>query len=112
MDTSDHHGRLQRLGRLMSDLQEECWSASWMCVTPFIVLLCRDALTTGEPQPWGTGTLSVDAAREMWELAESVGAWAEPDGDADEDSYVMGKPFVPLDQPDPGAPCGWDAKDL
>jgi len=110
MDTTDQHERLQRLGDLMSDLQEECWSASWMCVTPFIVFLCRDALTTGKPQPWGIGELSVDAAREMWDLAESVGVWAEPD--ANEDVYVLGRPFVPLDQPDPGGPYGWDPKDL
>jgi hypothetical protein len=108
-NSDTEHQRLQRLGDLMSELQERCWSASWMCATPQIVSLCRAAISTGEAQPWGMSELTPGMAREMWTLAESLGAWAEL---ADTpDSYARGLPFTSIDRPDPGGPYGWDPKD-
>lgn len=83
---------LQRLGDAMSDLQEACFCASWMCVTPTIVGLCRKTIRTGRPQGWGNGELSVECAKEMWALAERLGGWPR-----DSDPYVIDWPFTPLD---------------
>lgn len=80
----------------MSDLQQACYCASWMCVTPTIVGLCRKAIRTGQPQGWGNGELTVECATEMWRLAERLGGWAEL---GDGDDYIVGHPFTPLDSP-------------
>jgi hypothetical protein len=97
MSPRDERETLQRLGDAMSDLQQACFCATWMCVTPTIEALCRAAIKTGEPQPWGGGELSVSAARHMWTMAERLGGWAEPDWDSDADNYVIAHPFCPLD---------------
>jgi hypothetical protein len=95
MTPEERAATVQRLGGAMSDLQESCFCASWMCVTPTIVGLCRRAIRTDTRQFWGNGELSVRTAREMWAMAESLGGWAEPD--ANDDRYVVGYPFTPLE---------------
>jgi hypothetical protein len=94
---------LKRLGDTMSDVSQRCYCAGWMGdTTPAIERLCRAALRTNQPQPWGYEELSVAEAAKLWELAEQIGGWAEPDWDADVfdpiDSgvYVVGLPFTPL----------------
>ncbi len=109
----DRDALIQRLGDAMSDLQQLCFCASWMCVTPTIEALCRAAIKAGVSQPWGGRELTVAAAREMWDLAERVGGWAEPDWDGDDDRYIIAFPFCPLDSDGlAGWPEGWDPSEL
>ncbi len=104
----DRDALIQCLGDAMSDLQEFCFCAGWMCVTPTIEALCRAAIKTGAPQPWGWHELTVSAAREMRELAERAGGWAEPDWDGDDRKYVIAFPFRPLESNGlAGYPEGW-----
>ena len=106
IDSEERRAQVQRLGKAMSDLQQKCFCASWMCVTPEIEGLCRMAIRTGEPQGWGGGELSVTAAREMWALAEQLGGWAESGDLEDGRDYYLGHPFLPLDSQ---GLCGrWD----
>lgn len=97
MDPQEREATIQRLGDAMSDLQESCFCASWMCVTPTIVGLCRRAIRTDARQLWGNGELSVRTAREMWSMAEAAGGWAEPDWDGEFHHYVVGYAFTPLE---------------
>lgn len=97
MNPEEREATIQRLGDVMSDLQESCFCASWMCVTPTIVGLCRRVIQTDTRQLWGNGQLSVRMAREMWSMAEAVGGWAEPDWDGNRRRYVIAHPFTPLE---------------
>ncbi len=88
---------LQRLGELMSDVSERCYSAQWMGDTlTAIESRCRRALLDHEPQPWGIDEISVAEATELWSLAAQVGGWPEPDWDGNFDTYVCDTPFTSL----------------
>lgn len=76
----------------MSDVSEECYYAGWMLGTEYVVPeLCRRALDSGEPQPWGDGEVTPEQARELTELADRLGSWA----DLEEQGigYVQHDPF-------------------
>lgn len=54
------------LGEAMSEVSEECYCAGWLAGTEEAVpALCRAAIATGEAQPWGMGSISVETAREL-----------------------------------------------
>ena len=74
MTHPDRDARTQRLGDLMSDLQQRCFCANWMCVTPTIVGLCRRALKS-----------------------EELGGWANLDTNPGRDGYIIDYPFSSLD---------------
>src|SRR5437660_8824985 len=88
--TVDHH-LVQELGAAMSELSEACYCAGWIgdCEDE-IPELCRRALATGVPQPWGHGEVTPEIARRLTMLAERAGAWA--DLHPQDDTYV---PYCP-----------------
>jgi hypothetical protein len=61
----------------MSDVSEECWSAAWLAgAEDAIPDLCRRAIATGSPQPWGLGTVERRTAIGLTYLAGLLGCWA------------------------------------
>jgi hypothetical protein len=83
---------IQQLGAAMSDVSEECYHAGWMDSTQDVLPeLCRRAIESGEPQPWGHGEVAPPKAHELWALAERIGAWA--DLHPQDDSYIPYHPF-------------------
>jgi len=74
---------LDQIGAIMSAISEACVDATWLGGTErFVPELCRRALVTGEPQPWGRGEVTPEQALELLELVEQIGHWADlaPDG--------------------------------
>lgn len=76
---------LQHLGRLMSDVSEDCWSAGWLRGTEEIVpMLARESVNACMPTYWGEGKISVDLARRLCRIADWLGCWvrvADEDGE-------------------------------
>jgi len=90
MKETPRENPLQKLGDAMSDVSEECWHAGWMQNTEYeLPELCRRAVESGEPQPWGQGLVSVGEARRLLELARRAGTWADHD--------ERGHGYVPFD---------------
>jgi hypothetical protein len=90
----DHERRtlIRRLGELMSGVSESCYYAAWLMGTEFCVPeLCRRAVATGEPQPWGHGVITPGQAAELAALATELGHWATLDDDGI--GYVRHDPF-------------------
>jgi hypothetical protein len=60
----------------MSDVSEECWSAAWLHgAEDAVPYLCRQAIASGSPQPWGTGAVEVRTAIGLTYLADVLGCW-------------------------------------
>src|SRR6266540_3763096 len=97
MDDATRHAVLQLLGKAMSDISEDCWSAGWLGGTESDVPeLCRRAVESGQPQRWGGGTVTPEKALGLMYLAEQIGCWA----DLDEAGvgFVPQQPFpIPLE---------------
>ena len=80
MDDMTRDAVLQLLGNAMSDISEECWYAGWVGGAEYhIPGLCRRAVETGRPQPWGHGAVTSEAALGLAYLAEQLGCWANWD---------------------------------
>jgi hypothetical protein len=74
---ADRERQIAELGRLMSDCSEDCYCAGWLGNTEYLVPeLCRRALETDEPQPWGHGEVTPQLAAKMTALAKEMGHWA------------------------------------
>lgn len=75
---------LQHLGRLMSDVSEDCWSAGWMTGTEEIVpILARESVNTGMSAYWGECKISVDLAKRLCRIADWLGCWASLSDDGE-----------------------------
>jgi hypothetical protein len=73
---ADTERLIAELGRLMSDCSEDCHYAGWLGDTEYLVPeLCRRALETAEPQPWGHGKVSPQLAARMTAIAKELGHW-------------------------------------
>jgi hypothetical protein len=92
MDAAERHALIQRLGRAMSDVSEQCYCAGWLDGTEYFVPeLCRRALESGRTQYWGHGEVTLELADQLVALAERVECWA--DTDCDSVGYIPFKPF-------------------
>lgn len=92
MDDHERRTLIRRLGELMSGVSESCYYAGWLAGTEYCVPeLCRRAVATGEPQPWGHGVITPDQAAELAALAGQLGHWATLDDDGT--GYMRHDPF-------------------
>jgi hypothetical protein len=92
MDDATRHSVLQLLGKAMSDISEDCWSAGWLGGTEYDVPeLCRRAVESDVPQRWGGDVITPERARGLLYLAEQIGSWADLDEAGV--AYVPHQPF-------------------
>jgi hypothetical protein len=76
----------------MNDLSEACYYAGWLNGTEYFVPeLCRRAIATGNPQPWGHGVVTPEHATKLRTLADQLGHWADLDQPGV--GYVPFQPF-------------------
>ena len=87
--------KIQKLGELVREISERCYCASWLLGAEyFLPELCRRAIDTGKPQPWGHGVVGPDEARTLHAIAYELGHWVKLVGDA-----VEYKAFDPFPMP-------------
>jgi hypothetical protein len=80
MDDRDREGLIRRLGELMSGVSERCCYAGWLVDSEYFVPeLCRRALASGQPQPWGHGTVEPAEAQDLTAIATQLGHWVTLD---------------------------------
>ncbi|HET6250555.1 MAG TPA: hypothetical protein VFE47_22905 [Tepidisphaeraceae bacterium] len=84
--------RLKQLGDMMSAISVRCCRSGWLTGAEYLIPeLCRRAIASGLPQPWGDDELTLSEAEAITQLSMDSGAWANLDLDSDE--YVPIDPF-------------------
>ncbi len=92
IDRIDTEVSIDILGDLMSNISEECYSASWYVGSEYIIpALCEKALKIGRPRPWAHGEISPEMASLLVALSEKIGSWVTLNENVD--GYVGFNPF-------------------
>lgn len=88
----DHEILIDILGDLMSNVSEECYSASWYSGSEYIIpALCIKAEKIGTPRPWAQGELTPEMASLLLALAKKIGSWVNLNEDSN--GYIAFNPF-------------------
>lgn len=80
LNADERKALTNQLGKMMSDISEDCYYAGWLGGTEYLVPeLCRRASSSGDSQPWGHSEVTPQNAAVLMEIARQLGHWADLD---------------------------------